>query len=420
MICDRVMYGSLLALIVFLPYSLAMISAFEVIISLTWLAKRWISQKWEFKPNSMTWPLIALGLLILLTIPWSHFPSLSFKKFSSRFLFQILLMGVVMEVISSRKRLYVVLGVLLFTVFFTCVDALGQYAWAHYHDQGQSPLLFGRVSGPMHHPNDFGTLLVTVLPVVLILMINCRRWLPFGMAFLVLIGTLGLTSSRGAWVAFAVSMMALGLIVRRRNVIIPIFLMLVMFFWGFGMYCLGTRIDIYSVSMQHGPHIRPSFGNPWGLPEQYNPWALLSSSSGRELYWDTAINVIKTSPVFGCGYSAYLKTLNDMQISGTEYPHNSILHITAELGILGLIFYLWLFGALCQQAWKILQKVSADKDLYVLGCGLCCGILAWMIHSLVDTPWSSLQLSILVWLLIGILLSLENKGVLAGTQKGRL
>jgi O-antigen ligase len=284
-------------------------------------------------------------------------------------------------------------------VFFVSATALAQYLWGH------SSLIFGRVSGPMHHPNDLGTLLVTVLPVALVLMIACRYW-SLSVLLLVLVSALGLTSSRGAWIAFAVSMMALGLCLKRRRVIVVIVFMLAMFLWIFGTYCLSTRVDLYSVSMSQGPVMKPSFANPWGFPVKFSATKLFLGSSGRELYWNTAESVIKKYPWFGCGYNAYVQTLKDLRVGHTEYPHNSLLHITAELGIFGLVFHLWLVVALFLQVRRVLRAVSLERDLHVLGCGIFCGILAWMLHSLVDTPWSSLQLGILLWLLIGILLSL--------------
>jgi O-antigen ligase len=414
------MYGCLLALVFIFPFSFAYISILQGILFTAWVingillklsSRKGCPSYLDFTANSMFWPLLAIGLLIALTIPFSHYPALSLKKFGTRFIFQVLLMCTVIQVVRSRKRLYSVLAVLFFAVFLTGVDALLQYKLGYdiVHHTAQA---LGRVSGSMNSANDLGTLLVTVLPVVLVLIFTKfsktqgerAPWAAVMVVlYLVLASVLGLTVSRGAWVAFAISSMALAFCFRRPKIIFSMVLMLVVFFWAFGMYCLSHRIDIYDVGMTHGPVMKPSWANPWGLPAQYHPWELLFNSSGRQSYWDKAIVVIKKYPWFGCGYSAYLKTLNDMHFSGTEYPHNSLLHITAELGIVGLLFYLWLFVALCLQAWRVLREVSGEKDLYTIGCGISCGILAWMIHSLLDTPWSSLQLSVLLWLVIGIL-----------------
>ncbi len=396
------MYGSLLAMIFFLPFSYALIAVCQAIMSIAWAFKFFLlcktpsrrdrSQGFDFSPGSMVWPLIAIGLLIVLTIPFSHYPALSIKKFFTRFLQQIFLMYLVTQVIDSRKRLYSVLAMLLLTFFVVAVDAMVQYTWGHsivHH----KPLILGRVSGALNHPNDLGTFLVTVLPMVLALAINSRRWTARGVIsvlFLLLIIVLGLTSSRGAWLAFAVSMLALGACLSRRRVVVLIVLLLAVFFWIFGVHCLKTRTDLYN-----GP------GSPVSVLEAF------SDPSARGLYWDTAIGVIKKYPWFGCGYNAYVQTLNDLNIGHTEYPHNSLLHITAELGLVGLVFYLWLFVALCLQGWRTICRVASLEDIRILGYGISCGILAWMIHSLLDTPWSSLQLSLLLWLMIGILLSLD-------------
>ncbi len=419
-LCDRLMYGALLALIFFLPFSWALIAISQGTMTIAWVSKRFLlgktpmrqgcAQGFNFTSNSMGWALIAIGLLIVLTMPFSHYPALTLKKFFSRFLQQIFLMYLVTEIVHSRKRLYSVLAMLLLTFFLVTVDTMIQYTWGKsivHH----TLLVSGRVSGPMNHPNDLGTLLVTVLPVVLVSIIICRRWIPWtgaviSVLFLLLVSALGLTDSRGAWVAFAVSMIALGVCLKRRKLTVIVVLMLAVFFWTFGMYCLRTRVELYNVPMAQGSVMKPSFTNSRGLPVPYNALKLFINPSNRKFYWDTAVGVIKHYLWFGCGYNVYVQTLRDLHVGHEEYPHNSLLHITAELGLVGLILYIWLFVALCLQGWRVICEVARAEDLYILGCGLSCGILAWMIHSLLDTPWSSLQLGLLLWLLIGILLSL--------------
>jgi len=417
-LCDRVMYGALLALIFVLPYSLALIQICLATIILAWIVKCCLSaqgshrfQGFNLAASGMGWSLLAIALLIVLTIPFSHYPALSIKKFFSRFVQQIFLMYVVTEIVHSRKRVYGVLTALLLTLFFVSLDVMFQYAWGTsliYH----TTMLFSRVTGPMNHPNDLGTLLATVLPVVLILGIIFRKWKssPYGVAiavlFLFLAFALGLTSSRGAWVAFAVSMISMGVYLKKYKLVVLTIVILVVFFWAFGMHCLSTRVDVYNAPKTQGAVINPSFNNPFGLPPGYNAFKLLSNSDGRDFYWETAVDVIKRYPWFGCGYSAYMRTLSDLRVGHEEYPHNTILHITVELGLVGLALYGWFFSALFLELKKVLRAISRERDLFLIGCGLSSGILAWMIHSLMDTAWASLQLSILWWLFIGIVLSL--------------
>jgi putative inorganic carbon (HCO3(-)) transporter len=416
-ICDRVMYGALLGLVFVLPYSLALIEVCQVMMMVAWVCKRFLLCKtpvrlggrppwFNFTSRSMILSLIAIALLIVLTIPFSHYPALCTRKFFGRFLQQIFLMYVVTEIVDSRKRLYSVLSVLLLTLFIVIVDVIVQYACGKdiFH---HASLIYGRVSGPMGHPNDLGTLLVTVLPVVLTLSIICRKGIPIlplckptcrsvswaiAVLFLLLVGALVLTASRGAWVAFAVSAIALGACLKSRKSMIAIFLISVVLLGIFSVHFLNTRTDLNNAPKKEGG---------------CNALALFFNPSDRGLFWNAAAGIIKEHPWFGCGYSAYGHTLHDLHVGHEEYPHNSFLQITAELGFIGLILYGWFFTALCLQIKNVLRAISFERDLFLLGCGITAGILAWMVHSLVDTAWASLQLSVLWWLFIGILLSMK-------------
>ncbi|MBI3601332.1 MAG: O-antigen ligase family protein [Candidatus Omnitrophica bacterium] len=432
-ICDRLMYGALLVLVIFIPYSLAMIEACLLTIILAWVLKHWLLWKanpqrgfwaaYRFSPSGMEWPLIVIGFLIVATLPWSHAPALSLKKFFSRFLQQAFLMYAVVEIVKTHRRLYGVMATLLLTLFVVNADIFVQYMRGYsfiYH----TPLTSGRVLGPMHHPNDLGTLLVMVLPVVLALIITHRYWIPLlwsratqvsrGLCtmgtvaevvlFLLLVIALGLTASRGAWIAFAVSMVGLGVCLKRYWSTVLLILMLVVVFWVFWGHSLHQRHDIQDVSL--GTQTKYS---SISLSPQYEKSLLVFfNPSGRYFYWETAWDIIKRYPLFGCGYSAYVQTLNVLKAGHAEYPHNILLHITAELGLFGLLAHLWFFTALYLCARRVLRAVFSAYDLYILGCGICFGLLAWIIHSLTDTAWTSLQLSILWWLLIGILLSLVS------------
>jgi len=403
------MYGALLGMIFFLPFSFALIEICQVTMISAWALKCFLLGKAPQRPEScprgfnffssnMGWALMAIALLIVLTIPFSHFPSLSLKKFFTRFLQQILLMYLVTVIVQTPKRLYGVLSVLLFTLFLVSVDVIIQFTWgksiAHH-----TPLIYGRVTGPMNHPNDLGTMLVTVLPVVMVSIITFRRWLPLQTAililFLLLVNALGLTASRGAWIAFAVSMIVLVFTLKRPKVILLVALLLLAFGGVYGRYSLSSREDLLGFSERQAHVIKPN-----------SAWELFFGPTGRETYWQTAGDVIKHNPWFGCGYNAYVQTLKDLRVGHEEYPHNSLLHITAELGLMGLILWGWFFTALCLQIKNALRAVSRDGDLFLLGCGISAGILAWFIHSLMDTAWASLQLGVLWWLFIGILLSL--------------
>ena len=431
--CDRVMFLALLVLVIFIPYSSAMIQTSLIIMMLGWQIKHFLM--WRSNPQqgwmasyrlpyvSLQWPLIIIGALILLTMPFSQAPALTLKKFFSRFLQQALLMYLVLEIVNKPKRLYQVLGVLLWTLIVANADVFIQYF------SGQSfifsnQLLYGRVAGPMRHPNDLGTLLITVIPVILSLLITREWWISFfnlqrfkgiitaliAVLLALSVIALGLSSSRGAWLAFGVSMLSFGVCLKKPWWTAAILAMLVLFFWGFGTYCINIRTDIApseriseTVSPQQGEH--PGDSNHLSTLLANGEKVLLNASR-RDVYWQTALDVIKTYPVFGCGYNAYIQTLKKLKFHPEEYPHNSLLQIGSELGLLGLFAHLCLFVSIFICGIRTLKAVAFSQGLYILGLGLCVGLMAWLIHSFTDTAWESLQLGILWWTMIGLLLSL--------------
>jgi O-antigen ligase len=438
--CDRVMYGALLLLVFFIPYSSAMIQGSLIVMMLSWITKR--SLIWKLNPQqgwrksfslpstSLQWPLLLIGGLILLTMPFSHDVALTLKKFFSRFLQQIILMYLVLEAVKTPKRFYLLLVVLVSTLLAVHLDILVQY-FSGKSFIFSTPLLYGRVSGPMRHPNDLGTLLVTVIPVLLALVITRRFWtsLLFGSRFVtastVIVGSLlfmavmalGLTSSRGAWLAFAVTMISFGVILKKPWWTLIITGMVIVFFLGFGSYCMQTRSDISPQETSQSQIVVESESSI--KDTLHSAEKVLLNSSRRYEYWHTALEVIKQYPLFGCGYNAYIQTLKKLQLKPEEYPHNSLMQITAELGVVGLLAHLFLFVSLFWGGIKVMKTFSVNQDVYTLGIGLWLGLLAWLIHSFTDTAWQSLSLSILWWLMIGLLISfghiakqlnLSNKG----------
>jgi O-antigen ligase len=120
------------------------------------------------------------------------------------------------------------------------------------------------------------------------------------------------------------------------------------------------------------------------------------------------MDIIKRFPFFGCGYNAYIQTLKKLTLYPVEYPHNSLLQIGAELGLIGLAAHLYFFISLFFYGLRTLKDMAHNSSMYILAVGVFLSIFAWLVHSFLDTPWQSLLLSILWWLLIGILLSLRT------------
>ena len=82
-----------------------------------------------------------------------------------------------------------------------------------------------------------------------------------------------------------------------------------------------------------------------------------SSSIGTRLdYYVTTLAIIKQHPAIGVGTNgfpeAYEKQVQGTALPSSNNPHNQYLLVTAQYGLVGLVFLLGLYGACGRQAWR--------------------------------------------------------------------
>jgi MFS family permease len=94
------------------------------------------------------------------------------------------------------------------------------------------------------------------------------------------------------------------------------------------------------------------------------------------------------------------------------YPHNIILNFWSELGILGVLLFLWLMIKYFYKAIKSYKLALKNHDQFSwLILGLILTMLAVIIHGIVDVPYFKNDLAILFWLwlaLVGVISSTRS------------
>lgn len=85
-----------------------------------------------------------------------------------------------------------------------------------------------------------------------------------------------------------------------------------------------------------------------------------SGDLGRELLWLAAIDVFESSPLFGAGIGGFFA------ITGDGYPHNFVLELLAETGIVGLLFSVMLFAVLLRKKGDGVFHLTASSLFYYL------------------------------------------------------
>lgn len=124
----------------------------------------------------------------------------------------------------------------------------------------------------------------------------------------------------------------------------------------------------------------------------------------RLAHWQAAGEMIRYQPWTGVGFSNYEPVYSQYALMNWPHAlghaHNYYLNVTAELGIVGLLAYLLLWGAILWQTARALQRRSGWQR------GLALGLLgAWThlsVHHLFDNLYVN-NTHVLVGALLGIL-----------------
>lgn len=124
-----------------------------------------------------------------------------------------------------------------------------------------------------------------------------------------------------------------------------------------------------------------------------------SSEHVRLSQWKETITLLKDHPIFGAGLSGYPIVMkpyhHDLQYEIFQYPHNILLNIWVELGLLGLIAFALL-------GFQILFRPFRPFSLFTFL------FLEILLHSLVDVPYFKNDLAMMTWILIACALAAQT------------
>lgn len=98
------------------------------------------------------------------------------------------------------------------------------------------------------------------------------------------------------------------------------------------------------------------------------------------------------------------------------YPHNIILNFWTELGIFGVLVFVWIiakyiFIALKNSPNWAQRQIAApgENSHFFLNLGLLCAMIAIVVHGLVDVPYFKNDLSIMFWIFVALIGMIQKK-----------
>ncbi len=148
----------------------------------------------------------------------------------------------------------------------------------------------------------------------------------------------------------------------------------------------------------------------------------LSDLSGklRLNIWEGALDLLSENMILGVGLSGYQELIPGIQkayfdktskklvsVETHPYPHNLFLSLWLELGLFGLLIFLWIIIRFFYLGLLKLKKVRSGFKMQILG--VMGAMIVVLVHGLVDTPYFKNDLSILFWFLVLLMAFLYNK-----------
>src|SRR3989338_9539916 len=394
-----------LCLIIFwLPYSPAVVESSVIIGLLLWFFKRSIVcyrlkgalAAFRLPVTPLNKPFFVFGTICLFSSLSSPFWEQSLPNFLTKTLEWFIVYFLVIEGVTERKHIYLVFGIFALTLLGTVIDSLIQY-YVTYKD-----IFLGHVIAPgtratagFKTPNSLGAYLTGVVPIVLAWIVRkderLRYRLLFALLLCLVIWSLIVTFSRGAFLTALGGVMFFALLYGLHR-----------WYWQFYL-TIGLLLLLVTLWGTFGFILT----SDWKFPSlRYD------TISWRLQVWQDTLRMVQDSWFLGHGINTFMQTFEAYRTDAggsPTYAHNSYLQLLAETGVVGLVSFLWILGNLFR--W-LSSQVShygiKNDDLIVPALGVWSGIAAFLLHSFFDNQFYSLQLSVYLWFLVGLLVAMTK------------
>ncbi len=132
------------------------------------------------------------------------------------------------------------------------------------------------------------------------------------------------------------------------------------------------------------------------------------SGQNRLTLWQMSTDYLLSSPknfILGAGLTGFSVIQNQLReplkMEPLLYPHNIFLNFWLEIGLLGLIGFIWLSTKFFKHGFTGCKLTASRYKLIALG--ILSAMFCLLIHGLIDVPYFKNDLAILFWILIALI-----------------
>lgn len=141
----------------------------------------------------------------------------------------------------------------------------------------------------------------------------------------------------------------------------------------------------------------------------------------RFLIWKDSLPIIRDFPLFGAGFGTYVHLFPRYRNFFTDHSlpdhaHNDYIELLTDGGIIGLLLAGWFLFAIFRAAWQRI-RIRQDSFSLLIFYGVCCGIIALLLHSVTDFNMHNGANGLYFFFLCGLLVSTATTRRYGRTRK---
>ena len=389
-------------LIIFLPFSIAIAPApmnvFMGMLIAFFLIKKILKKEHLFTKTAINIPLLLLFVITCLSIVNTISLADTLKGGIFKLLRYIFVFFIMVQELKDKSHVRKIVISMMLGLVFVSLDGIWQLLTGKDFVRGYEPILnigLLRATASFKDANTFGIYLSALAPVIFGLTLyyytRHKKLLHLFISILVMIGII-LTYSRPTLLAVYLALLFLG-IAKKDKILLAILILTILI----------------------SPFIAPRSVKDWVKACNYNPLRVMCNDD-RIAIFRNSINMIKGHPVIGVGANTFMKNYKrykevpewkNIVTSDYCYAHNNFLHMGAEIGFIGLGFFIWLLYKLFSECRYIYISLKEDY-LKVVSLSLTACLLAFLVNGLTESSLYYSRVAVLFWYLTGFSLSLKK------------
>lgn len=148
----------------------------------------------------------------------------------------------------------------------------------------------------------------------------------------------------------------------------------------------------------------------------------------RHLLWPSSFHMIRDFPLSGVGIGAFTSELPNYYKMHDIFPilpfsyyqrastylipidsaGNFYMHVASELGLVGLIFFMWIFFLILKQIYLIRAKMKLDSKAIFFFAGISSSLVGMIVIFMFGVHTLSFEIQLTFWLIVGLLFVISD------------